>query len=233
MRILLAIPTIDRDCKYFDEFYGRLKNAIENFTDEIDVLILTRNQDIEIQKRWQQVEDIKIVTFENYEIQERHNLGALVRKRNFAIEYAQLNQYDALWFVDADVGVREDTLIRLVQSIEAGSDVVVAPYLIRVYGRPAVGILGTIHDQPVLEALWDPHLKETQEIHFPILLAGFGCTLIDQRTFDVRCSVRMIATRINGEPTGLNAEDIGFFMNAYEAGKNAFCISKHLVEHMD
>jgi hypothetical protein len=118
MRILLAIPTIDRDCKYFDEFYGRLKNAIENFTDEIDVLILTRNQDIEIQERWQQVEDIKIVTFENYEIQERHNLGALVRKRNFAIEYAQLNQYDALWFVDADVGVREDTLIRLVQSIE-------------------------------------------------------------------------------------------------------------------
>jgi hypothetical protein len=233
MRILMAIPTIDRDCKYFDEFYNRMKNAIDNSIDEIDVLVLTRNQDTEIQKCWQGVEDVKVVTFENYEIQERHNLAALVRKRNFAIDYAQLNHYEALWFVDADVGVREDTLIRLVQSIQAGSDIVVAPYLIRVFGRPGVGILGNFQNQPVLEALWDPHLLETQEIHFPILLAGFGCTLIHQQTFGVRCNIRMIPARIGGETTGLNAEDIGFFLNAYESGKNAFCISKHLVDHMD
>jgi hypothetical protein len=233
MRILLAIPTIDRDLKYFSEFYHRLKKSIENSPNEIDILILTRNQDVEIQKCWQPVAGVKVVTFENYEIEERHNLVGLIRKRKFAMEYAQSNHYEALWCVDSDVGVQEDTLIRLVQSINAGSDIVVAPYRIREFGRPAVGILGTFNDELIVEALLDPHLIETEEIHFPILLGGFGCALIHQGTLNVRCNIRMIAARIGDMDTGLNAEDVGFFLNAYEAGKKAYCITKHLVDHMD
>jgi hypothetical protein len=233
MRILLAIPTIDRDQKYFEEFYSRVRKAMDNSTDEIDVLVLTRDQDVEIQKCWQPVEGVKMATFENYEIEERHNLPALVRKRNFAIEYAKLKQYDALWFVDADIRVQENTLIRLVQSIKAGSDIVVAPYRIRELGCVAVGVLGTYDDQFVVDALPDPHLILSQEIHFQILLGGFGCTLIDRKTFDIRCNVRMIAARFGEEETGTTAEDVGFFLNAYEAGKKAYCLSNHLVDHMD
>jgi hypothetical protein len=233
MRILIAVPTIDRDVKHFRTFYERLSISIQTLTDEVDLLILTRHQDGEAQRNWQQIPRTEIVTFENYQIEERHNIGALVEKRNYAIEHAEKNGYDLLWFLDSDTGVHSDTFSLLLHSIELGAEISVAPYLIRQFGRPVVGVLNQRGERTVLEAVIDPQLLEISEPHFPIVIGGLGCTLITQKGLSVRCDIQSITGFIGVEERILTAEDVGFFINAYNKTIKVYCLAGHLVDHMD
>lgn len=224
-RILIAIPCIDRDASYIDSQYATIQHLLER--NNISLLVLTRETDTKTIQKWtdhqisHQTGKIRIKLFPAYQIVERHNMEALVQKRNYTLEYAKAHHYDYVLFLDADILIQPDTLDKLHTFLRTTGDVVLVPYKVRWLGYPAVGVFssGSMKIIPVIES---------EEAYHQCYIGGMGCTLIKRTAFDILFENKRLEDKTNYA----YGEDIGFFVNLYHTNKHAYYLEGHPVTHL-
>lgn len=125
-KVLLGLPTIDRDHVIVEHFYKLLSESISQVKDiQIDLLVTMRYKDEKMYKFWKDKAKIKL--FEDYFIEERHNLKMVSETFNYIKNYSYENNYDTLIFVESDIFVQKDTIQVLLEKIKH-SHVVLFPF---------------------------------------------------------------------------------------------------------
>ena len=144
------------------------------------------------------------------------------RSRNIIIEQALNNKCSHVFFIDDDMAMPPDTLIRL---LAHDKDVVTGLYLMRSYPHFPV-----IFDE-AFENGFNKHiyLEDNQEGLIPITNCGLGCVLINTRIFEhlEKPYVRLGEVEKDGW-----SDDIGFFNRVREAGFSLYCDLDVKVGHM-
>lgn len=149
---------------------------------------------------------------------EETHYETICRQRNALRNLAQAEGYDWLLFLDSDVELRRDTLRRL---LDAGGEVVHAPYRPRWSAHVVVGAAGT---GGRVEILANPQRLDAPGAAFPCALVAAGCTLIRRPALDVSFVV--------ADYGFVRGEDIGFCMKLKGRGIVPRCLTRHHVEHL-
>ena len=151
---------------------------------------------------------------EDTEISIWFNLGSLVyTSRNEIAKRALLDQADLVMWFDSDMVFNPDTLIRMLQYIDAGHDMVTG-----VYYRRTIPFSPTIYkdmdiDEAKQEAVWT-EFDEIPSEPFEVAACGFGCVLMRSEVF-----VAVFGKFGNMfSPIGNVGEDIAFCWRARQCG---------------
>ncbi len=200
-KVLTGIVCIDRDSDLSQKLYDAL-----TANDVRDIMVVTRETDENIIEFWKN-KAMLVVTVPHYEINERHNMDKIAEKRQLIINYAK-KKYDAIWFIDSDVIPTKGILNEL---IKTNKDVCLAPYRLKWFGAPCIGISSNEYPYVKLHVIDDEDKKEYRK---PFLIGGFACTLIKKSTFDVKVESK----EISNSNFMVEGEDVGFFINCYNAG---------------
>jgi len=199
-KVLTGIVCIDRDSDLSQKIYDALKeNNVK------DIIIVTRETDKNIINFWKN--KAVVVTIPHYEIDGRHNMDKIAEKRQLVINYAK-KKYDAIWFVDSDVIPTKGILDEL---IKTNKDICLAPCRVKWFGSPCIGISSNEYPYVKLHKIDDADKKEYRK---PFIIGGFACTLIKKSTFDIKVESK----EISDSKITVKGEDIGFFINCYNAG---------------
>ena len=198
--VLTGIVCIDRDADLSRPLYFALLDNNVN-----DIMVVTRETDKRTIQFWK--DKATVVTIPHYEVNGRHNFDKIAQKRQLVINYAK-KKYDAIWFVDSDVIPSKGILNEL---IKTNKDVCLAPYRVKWFGAPCIGISSNEYPYVKLHEIDDEDKKEYRK---PFIIGGFGCTLIKKTTFDVKVESK----EISNSNMGVYGEDVGFFINCYNAG---------------
>jgi hypothetical protein len=232
--VLVAIPTIDRDLRFFPVLTGSLRPLLADSSPfDVRILVLIREQDQLTFARWQAFPRATVARLPDYPIEGRHNLAALADKRNHALEYAARENLDFLFFLDSDVIIREDTLPRLYRSTRLGADISTAPCPIRSLGCPAVGLIEGKRSPYANKILYNPQELDLPGEHFRISVAGLACALIDRGSFDLRCRIERVTGFDGRSLITFEAEDIGFYLDARDKDRTVYCLTRHMVQHCE
>jgi len=199
-KILTGIVCIDRDSDLSQKMYDALTENNVN-----DIMIVTRETDKNSINFWKN--KARIVIVPHYEITGRHNIDKIAEKRQLIINYAK-KKYDAVWFIDSDIIPTKGILDKL---IKTKKDVCFAPYRVKWYGSSCIGISSNEYPYVKLHKIDDEDKKEYRK---PFIIGGFGCTLIKKSTFDIKIENK----ELFNTKMGVEGEDIGFFINCYNAG---------------
>lgn len=197
-KILTAIVCIDRDSDMCSKLYESL--LLNNAK---DIIIVTRDSDIRIINFWKKYAIVK--TIPHYEIVQRHNMTKIAEKRTIIMDYANKNNYDAIWFVDSDILPTKDVLKEMMKS---NKDICIAPYRVKWNNKASVGVESNI--APYFKI----HIIDNEKENAACVIGGFGCTLIKKSAFGQKIEYK----RINDSSIFVEGEDIGFFLNCYNAG---------------
>jgi hypothetical protein len=201
LRVLTGVVCTDRDIDLAPQLYKSLRENISHL-----IMIVTRETDTRQQEFWRDKAAIK--TIPHYEIHNRHNMAKIAEKRTIIVDYAQDNDFDAVWFVDSDILPTKGILSALMST---DKDICVAPYEVPWCSYPCVGIAS---EEPPFVKLHYITLEEIFEERKPCVVGGFGCTLIKSSTFDQAIEYG----KIGNKDFYVEGEDIGFFMNCYRHG---------------
>jgi len=200
-KILTGIVCTDRDVNLAPKLLsGILKNTQE------EIIVVTRETDVQTQIFWEN--KAKIVTIPHYDIEQRHNIQKIAEKRTIIVDYAKTHGYDAVWFVDSDVIPTKGVLDQLKNTQK---DICVAPYKVRWIDKICVGVYHSESEQFKIRIL---SFEDTIVKRRDCVIGGFGCTLIKSSTFDQNIEIGSICI----EGFGVEGEDIGFFLNCFNAG---------------
>jgi hypothetical protein len=223
-RVLVAIPTIDRDAPLANLCHRGLAPLLGQ--PGVDLLVVTRASDAAAQAAWRRLHSaVELATVPDYPIDGRHNHAALADKRNLARRAALDRGYDELFFVDADVELRHDTYDRLAAGLSAGAAVAFAPYAVRWYaGQAIVGVHDPATGRFAVERVVDGPGAASGRPY----LGGLGCALVGRDALDVPIEVRALAN----PDSRLDAvgEDFGFYLACHERGKQV-CYVRQVVTH--
>lgn len=215
MKILTGIICIDRDSDLAPQLYNSIKRNKAEY-----IIIVTRNSDLNMINFWKG--KANVITVPHYDIQERHNFDAIIQKRNIIVQYAIKYNYDAIWFVDADVIPLDGTLDELVKT---DKDICFAPYKIKRYGYPCVGIKSEnppyIKDYRITDN--DKKYKRKE-----CIIGGLGCTLVKSSAFHIKIEY----TRIIDKGLFADGEDLGFFINCYKVGLKCEYLPNYIQPHL-
>ena len=215
IKILIGIPCIDRDHKYLSNLFKIINNNKNNIY-ILDIIIATRKCDkntIDFAKK-----ECKLIKCNNYSIKGRHNVKNIAIKRNKILKYASNNNYNYVLFLDADIlpynGFINDLL-------NLKSDVAVGLYPVRWYENKSICFTVTNNKYCI---------KELEEIrdNDRIVIAGFGCCLINQKLFDIE--VKQL--KFENHNYYLNGEDFGWFKEVYNRGFIVKTLSNN-IQHLD
>lgn len=199
-KVLTGIVCIDRDSDLSQKLYDAL---IENNVN--DIMVVTRETDTNIINFWKN--KATVVTVPHYDINGRHNMDKIAKKRQLITNYAK-KKYDAVWFVDSDVIPTKGILNELVRT---NKDICLAPCRVKWFGAPCIGISSNEYPYVKLHKIDDEDRKEYRK---PFIIGGFACTLIKKTTFDIKIENK----EISDSNFMVEGEDIGFYINCYNAG---------------
>jgi hypothetical protein len=200
LNVLTGLVCIDRDSDLSQNLYAAL---VAN--NSKDIIVVTRETDKKIINFWKNKS--KLITVPHYEINGRHNIDKIAEKRQLIVDYAK-KKYDAIWFVDSDVIPTKGVLNDLVKT---NKDVCLAPYKVKWFGAPCIGISSNDYPYVQLHEIDDEDKKEYRK---PLIIGGFACTLIKNTTFDIKIETK----EISDSSFSVRGEDVGFFINCYNAG---------------
>jgi hypothetical protein len=199
-KVLTGILYIDRDSDLSQKMYDAL-----NENNVKDIMIVTRETDKKTIDFWKN--KAMLVTVPHYEINGRHNMDKIAEKRQLIIDYAK-KKYDAIWFVDSDVIPTKGILNEL---IKTNKDICLAPYRVKWFGSPCIGISSNEYPYVKLHKIDEEDKKENRK---PFIIGGFACTLIKKSTFDIKVETK----EITNSEIYVKGEDVGFFINCNNAG---------------
>lgn len=162
-----------------------------------------------------------IIQVPHYDIPNKINLTWLAVKRSKALEYAKLNGYDVLIFVDSDITFTRCAYLLMMFGINVlRSDIVCIPYAV----RWAAGHVVLGYDKPPrIEKVFG---KTVRWLPFhTCAVGGMGCTALSL------CSKRIPDKVTTGRIMGLRGEDIGFFMDSRKTKSRVLAASWYSVNH--
>ena len=211
-RILIAIITTDQDIDSVDQVHQGLKNYLTQ--SNIELLVVTRRNDIKVINKWNKLAN-HLLTVEPYDITkgQRDDSAAIVGKRTVARKFALANNYQFLWFVDANIIVKPYLNLLLIGLIDKDYEVVAAPYQIKWLGYPAVGNL----TGPIKVV----HNKRTVN-YGSAQLVSMGCTLISRKGL----SISFDNMKLTMDKNEIEGDDVGFCWNCHSAGYKIGYIDK-------
>lgn len=211
-KILLGMLSIDRDADIAPIVYEKLNSCIKYSGYDVDIVIITRQQDTQIIDFWTNKAHA-IITVPNYSILVRHNYGAITDKYNRLVQYAKDNNYTHIFNVESDIGVPENILSKLYDNLK-DAHVTLACGIIPWAGTTVAYTTDIIPKQI---------RPETQLSPFPILGSGLMCNLFDITVFkDVKFNVKSIL--------GIHGQDVGLFHDLFINRYKVVAITD-MVEH--
>lgn len=223
-RILISIVTIDRDASLISMLYQSIRHHLRRRN--IDLLIVCRESDILCQRNWiKEYRHVIIIKVDHYEISGRYNLEKISEKRNICLKYAQVSNYDYVFFIDSDVLVQKNTLKILIQGCEKHqADLCVVPYFIRGLKSVAVGKFN--HNEILLKPQSVSNQQES--IKYKEGIGGMGCALIKKSLFEIPFTVSTVKTQGNWTIQG---EDIGFYLCLIQQNYRYLYVKNHSIHH--
>ena len=227
-KILISIVTIDRDAYAIEQVYDSIKHLLNS--EKVDLLIVCRESDTICIKKWKQLyPNVIIETVPHYNIIDRHNQNALVKKRNISRNFALNNDYDYLFFIDSDIIINRDTLYKLVVGCKSpySADICLIPYDVKWLNHSAIGIV-----DPKTESGFNIKKVEYSmlepEKYIDCAIGGMGCTLLNRKALTIPFENIKLK---NGDKDAFG-EDIGYFVNAYKNGLSVKYLKNHIVKHL-
>jgi len=195
-KVLVGLPVIDRDFYLTESFYNNLINSIKNIKNiNFDLFIVTRKEDKKIINFWKDKAKINLV--DNYKIKKRHNMKNLSKKFNIIKNYADDNNYDALIIIESDIIIKNDTIPKLIRSLNK-SHISLFPFETPWTGYPLI-----VEDNFYYKLNNTRNLKQNELF---ILGHGTGCIIINKQVLkDKNINFnREVIFNIEGQ-------DVGFF----------------------
>lgn len=214
-RILIGIPTIDRDSDYIDELYRSIISELQNSTIiNYEILVITRKTDLKVIEKWSKYSDVNIVQIAHYDIKTRHNIHMIACKRNIIRYYAIIGNYDYLWFVDSDVKLEKNYLKILMNGIATTNSYMCAiPYNVKWLNFPAIGLAQRNREKIEITILNLKNIDKTNN-YMQCHVVGFGMTLLHSSIFKIPICV--LKKLING--VLYEGEDFGFCLELFGRG---------------
>lgn len=200
-KILIAVPTIDRDIDKAPEMHSRLVRAIDvlrPFVDIIDLIVVTRESDKQSQAFWKDRAQ-NIITVSSYSILGRHNLEQMAKTYNRIIDYTQKGDFDAVVIIESDVFINKKTLSQLIKSL-------VKYHIAFAYGDipwcsyPYVVVPGIVNFRTI-------NAREHSDFQ-PAVGGWLGAVAIRQEVFD-DCNFSV------GKFKNVIGQDVGFYRQAF------------------
>jgi hypothetical protein len=152
-------------------------------------------------------------------------LDAICMQRNALKDYARVNVYDFIVFLDSDIYLKKDTIRLLIDYSNAQSPVLAVPYQPRWSKHVVIGVFqhgGYDQRETQLQFLLNPQLLDFEISSVGII--GFGCAIIRKYAFHVNFKI--------AETTGgIRGEDMGFCEDLRAFGIQPKCILGYFVEH--
>ena len=213
-KIMIGLPTIDRDSKIKKEFWERLQLSIKNSSEyDFEIVPIMRKSDHSMINFWK--EKGSIVILDHYPIIKRHNMEKLSEIFNIIKEKGK--NYDALIIIESDIMVEADTLSKLIDALSF-SHVALFPFVTPWAGYPYI-----IDNDWLYKSL---DLEKFNGKGKYIIGHGTGCVIMnkevlmdDNITFDIMSF---------GSVTG---QDVGFFRNLHTNYYKVYMINEEL-EHL-
>jgi len=196
-KVLLGLPTIDRDYMIVENFYNLLSKSISQIKNiQIDLLVTMRHKDEKMYKFWKDKSTIKLM--DDYDIEERHNLKMVSKTFDYIKNYSYENAYDTLIIVESDIFVEKDTIQILLEKLKY-SHVVLFPFETPWAKYPIVLKDGIFYKFDNAR-----NFKKNEYI----LGHGTGCMAINKQVIkDKNINFEYIDFK------GIYGQDIGFFQN--------------------
>jgi len=210
-KVLIALPTIDRDFCFVEIFYNHLMKSIpESSNFEFTILTVMREQDTKMYNFWKDKSIIKKV--KNYEIlKDRHNLEKVSETFNYIKNYASQENYDNLIIIESDIMLKLDTITKLLKNL-SHSDIVVFPFETPWAGFPVV----LNQEQKYI------NFRDVNEDQY-IKGHGTGCIIMNKEVIEDE------KINFNVEKHGtIIGQDIGFFKSLHENNYKVFMINDEL-----
>ena len=224
-KILIGTPIIDRDSDILDEFIQHVIPYLNefHFRYSCDLLLITRESDKKIIKLVTSLNHPKIILKQvaHYDITKRHNFEHLVNKRHQILNYGASNQYDYVFFIDADILVKPNTLDLLLSS---HVDCCFCPVNLHWSDEKVIGM-------PNSDQLIDTSTLKTEQPFIHSIIGGFGCTLISKEVFNIPLHVLSKEVTYHGKKITVTGEDIGFYEDCISQKNTTACLLHHNIEH--
>jgi hypothetical protein len=210
-KILIGLPSIDRDIKKASKMYKSLINSINNLnkntdknTYNIDLLVITRDSDKKIINFWK--DKANIITVPHYVIEKRHNFENIIKKFNELIN--QSKEYDVLTIIESDVYIKKNTLENLIKNLKKN-------HITLAYGD--VPWLGT--PIVIVPSIFYPKIiNANNENNFSVVLGSWtGAVAIRTEVFK-DCKFELGAFK------DILGQDVGFYQQAFKKRYKVFMI---------
>lgn len=223
IKILIGTPIIDRDADILNDFLQHIKPYFNkyNFRYSCDMLFVTRTSDKKIIDVVTKLNHPKIILkcVDHYDITDRHNFEHLAKKRQHIINYANVNNYDYVFFIDSDVMVKPNTLDLL---LNAKVDCCYCPINLHWSDEKIIGFQnGKLIDASTI--------KDDKYIYD--IIGGFGCTLISKNIFHIPLRVLSKDVIYHDKKQTITGEDIAFYNDCINIKKTTACLLQHDIEH--
>ena len=211
--IMIGLPTIDRDIdlapKMYDALILSMKYIRFFYNINFDIFVITRKSDFKSIQFWK--EKSKLVLVKNYKIERRHNFIGLTKTFNKLIKKSK--KYDALFIVESDIIINQQTLKKLYEKLKTNH--IVCSY----YNIPWCGYPFFVRD-----GFFPCNDNADVNNSMRILGHGTGCILIRTEVFAHCDFTTKYFFKIQGQ-------DIGFFLSAFKERYSTFLINDK-VQHM-
>ena len=228
-KILISIVTIDRDHKIINKVYNSIKNLLK--LDNVNLLIVCRETDVQCINKWTKLySNVIIKTIPHYDITNRHNVNALILKRNLARNYAINNNYDYLFFIDSDIIINKFTLHKLIKGCNYphNCDVCFVPYTVKWLKKPAVGIINKNTESGFSIKIINNNNNSYLDSYESCAIGGMGCTLLNKRAMFIPFEY----IKLQNNDQNVLGEDIGYFYNAHKEGLSVKYLKNHNIKHL-
>jgi len=126
-KIMIGLPTIDRDSDLLEEVYNNIINSIKycNKTNNFEFMLfpICRKIDKKCYDFWNNKKEINnsisdVYLVDSYEIKKRHNFNQMAKTFNIILNNARNNNSDALIIIESDIIIKENTILLLINNIK-------------------------------------------------------------------------------------------------------------------
>lgn len=213
--ILIGLPTIDRDSDMLDTVYESINRSINychKYYPDIKFIFfpIMRKSDIKCYDFWKKKNDInkEIYLMDEYKIEGRHNMNKIVETFSKILETARNKKVDALFIVESDIVINEDTIKILIDN-QKDAHITLCPHDIPWRNYPIIGIYGFIYKCG--------NSDEIKKDKFLIYGQGTGCILIGKDVLKDKRVKFYFETFLSIENIDAFGHDIGFYklLNKY------------------
>lgn len=210
-KVMIGLPTIDRDIDKAETMYTHLKDAIDYMRSkkeniEVEIKVITRESDIKAIEFWKDKATIR--TIPHYEITKRHNFEKMAEKFNKLCDESRKSE--VLIIVESDVYLKRHTIERMIEKL-GDNHIVFAYGDIPWAGCPIV----------VKDSMMTPKVvvgRGVGKLENSVVI-GSWTGAIAMRTLVIReCEFKV------GKFKGIEGQDIGFFQGAYRKRFRAYMI---------